>query len=161
MAVDLFQASVSTVWRQSKSVTGFSDATQAYNFRAVVEPTVSGAALNRIYPVQATLAFGASVTIDLRSLTEPYFGEALTPARAYTLQLEFSGATARYQPGVLFPLLWFFGLATDTLNFNAGDIFLYGSETPATVDATNRNVKITNTHGSLTLTYRFAVSLGV
>lgn len=161
MALTVGKVTINTALTETKAITGFTTASYSTAYQSSVSPTISAGACNRPYFVQSTLASGATVTIDLRSLTEPVFGEALTPARAYTVHLKIITAPGRYMPGAANALVWPFNDASDAINLNAGDSFAYGSATAATIDATNRNVRIINTHGSVTLTYTIVFLLGV
>lgn len=162
MALNTAKVSITTSWTQTKANTGFNATRQDGPYISTVSPTVSAAACNRVYFVQGTLAAAATVTIDLRSLTDPATGEALTPARAYSVHMRGTTTTSRYDPvSGTNPLTWFFGAATERINLNAGDSWAYASATAVTVDATNRNVRISNTAGSGTLTYVLVFLLGV
>jgi hypothetical protein len=138
---------------------GLNTVTAQGPLRGTVTPTVGDSAANEIYFSTGTLAAGASVTIDLRAVTEPQFNRALTPSGAYLLLVKGTGATWRYTPGASNPLNWFIAGTNPQLNFNAGDTFAAGSTTAATINATTRNVTLSNTHGSDTLTYTIAVVL--
>ena len=81
MALTIARLRMESVWTMTKTVTGFDTASYSSSLITNVTPTLSGAACNRAYFVQGTLAFGATVTINLASLTCPVYGEALTPAR--------------------------------------------------------------------------------
>ena len=160
MALTALQILTSTVWVQTNPVTGFSTAKHPGGNEKSVLPTVSAAAANRVYITEATLAASASITIDLRSLTEPVFREALTPVRGYSIQLIGTGSAWRLDPGAANPLQWFFGGTTQQINGGAGAMFCFADPTAVTINATNRNIRITNTGGG-TLTYTLVVSLGV
>lgn len=146
-------------WTQSHAITGFDSIPGTGNIVAEITPTIGASDAAEVYYVQGTLAAGASVTIDVRSLTEPAFGTALTPTGAYMILLKTSGTTWRYDPGAANPLSWFLAGTGPQINGAAGGAFGFGSTTATTVDATTRNVRITHTGGSGTLTYTLAIVL--
>ena len=165
MALVTGKLTFSTSWTQTKTHSGsapaFNSSSQNGPATTTVSPTISGAACNRVYFVQSTLAAGATVTFDLRSITEPAFGEALTGARIYAMHVKILTTTGQLRPGAANPLVWPFADSSDIISFNSGDSFLFASTTAGTIDATNRNVRIVNTSGGTTLTYTFIVLMGV
>jgi len=165
MALTRAQMTFTTSWEQTKTITGFNASTQSGSLSTLVTPTISGAACNRIYMVQGTAAFGVTVTVNLFSLTEPAFNEAIAPVRIYGVQLRIAGATGQYKPGAADPLIWPFADASDALTFAStstlSDSFMFGTHTGQTVSNTVKNVRVINTHGSDTLTYTVAWLLGV
>lgn len=149
-------------WVQTHTITGYPTATVQGKQSGKVTPTVGTGAANRIYPIQGTLAAGATVTIDLSTLTEPTFGEAISPVRAYTVRITMTGSTWKFEPGAANPLTWFFSGTSPAIIGNAGDSWGFGSATAQTIDGTHKNVKITNTNGAaLVLTYTVEWVLGV
>ena len=166
MALVTGKLTFTTSWTQTKTHTGsapaFASSKQDGPVTTTVSPTISAAACNRVYFVQGTLAAGATVTINVFSLTEPAFGEAIVPVRAYSIHYKGATTTSRVDPvNGSNPLTWFFGAATDQINLNAGDSFMYASATAFTVSNTVKNIRVTNTAGAGTLTYTVILLLGV
>lgn len=163
MAVSVTTAKLTftSFWTQENTITGHNSSKHSGPYISTVSPTVSSGALNRIYNVQATLAFGATATIDVFSLTESAFGTTIAPVRIYSVHIKITGATGRYIPGATNALVFPFNDSSDAINFNAGDSFLFASTTATTVSSTLRNIRIINTHGSDTLTYSITLFLGV
>ncbi len=149
------------VWKQTGAITGY--ATKSIQDSSVdrCNPTISAGACNRIYFVQSTLAFGASVTINLFSVTEPTFGEALVPVRGYILKFSGAGTTWQFDTSSAAPVVWFLQGTAPTIVGAAGDFFDFGSTTAVTISNAAKTIKITNTAGSGTLTYRLEVAVGV
>lgn len=160
ISVSTAKLTITSSWTQVNTVTGFNSGSHNGPYTSSVSPTVSASALDRIYVVQGTLTFGATVTIDVFALTTQPFGEALAPVRIYSVHLKIATTTGRYMPGAANALLFPFNDASDAINFNAGDSFGFASTTASTVSATLRNIRIINTHGSATLTYTLVLFLG-
>lgn len=149
-------------WRQTHTVTGYQTKSDAQASVNRINPTVSAGAANRVYMVQSTLAAGATVTINLFSVTEPVFGEALVPIRGYILKFLGTGSTWQFDTSAASPLVWFLAGTAPTLVGNAGDCFDYASATAITIDNTHKTFKITNSNGGvLVLTYSLEVIVGV
>jgi len=159
MPLTIAKLNLSLQWQQELDITSFNSSSQSGPLAVTIAPTVGASAAREVYFVQGTLAAAAAVTIDLRAVTEPGFNRALTPTGAYIVLVKGAGATWRYDPGAANPLAWFLGGTTPQVNGEAGAAFSYGSPTATTINATNRNVRITNTHGSDVLTYTIAVVL--
>lgn len=161
MSLTTGKVTFSTSWTQTKSLTGFNASEQNGPYTSSASPTVSSSACNRVYFVQGTLAFGAAVTIDLFSLTEQAFGEAIVPIRAYSVHYNGTTTTSRVDQGAANPITWFWGGTTPQINLAAGGSFAYASATAHTVSNTDKNIRLTNTAGSGTLTYTVVFLLGV
>ena len=150
---------VTLAWTQEHAITGFDSSEQASGIRTSILPTISSSAASEVYQVQVSLAAGASQTIDLSSLTEPAFGQALTPTGAYMIVVYGTGTTWKYDGGTSNQFYWFLGGATQSINSNAGDVFAYGSTTAGAISGAAKNIRVTNTAGSGTLTATVAVIL--
>lgn len=162
MALTTGKFTISTQWTQTKTATGLAQSVlNGGVYTKSQSPTISGAACNRLYFVQGTLAAGASVTIDLSSVTEPVFGEAITPDRGYSIQVYGSGTTWKYEPGAANALEWFLSGTSPAISGSAGAQFGFGDTTAGTIDGTHKNIKITNTAGAGTLTYTIYLLVGV
>lgn len=163
MAVSLSTGKVtfSTAWTQTNTVSGSNSSTQSGPYTSSVSPTISGAACNRVYFVQTTLTAGSTATIDVSTLTEPFFGTAISPVRIYSIHIKIATATGRYIPGAANALVFPFNDSSDAINFNAGDSFAHASTTATTVSGAAKNIRIINTAGAATLTYTVVMLLGV
>lgn len=166
MALTRATVKIVTAWEQTKTVTGLANPiTQSDAFSSLVAPTISAGACNRIYFVQGAVAFGATTTINLFSITESIFNEALVPVRVYSVHLRIAGAPGQYRPGAADPLLWPLADASDILVFNStaalSDSFAFATHTGQIVSNTVKNVRIVNTHGADALTFTVAWLLGV
>lgn len=123
-------------------------------------PAIGASDASEVYPLVGTLAAGASVTINLSSITDPVFGQALNPTRVYQMIFIGTGAAWKYEPGSVSGLNWFLSGITPAISGAAGEFFAFGGITAVTVNGANKNVTITNLSGSATLTYTFVVILG-
>jgi hypothetical protein len=146
-------------WTQLHTITGFDSSTHSSALVGEIVPTIGASDASEVYFVQGTLSAAAAVTIDIRSLTETAFGTALTPTGAYMIFVKTSGTTWRYDPGAANPLSWFLAGTGPQVNGASGGLFAFGATTATTVDNTTRNIRLTNTAGSGTLTYTLAVVL--
>ncbi len=147
-------------WTEQNALAGFDTNTATNRLGASIIPTVDVTNARQIYFVQGSLAAGASLTLDLSSLTTPTFGAGISPTGAYILVLKGSGSTWSYDPFSSNQFYWFLdAVVGNKLVFNDGDVIAYGSTTPGTIDGTHKNIRITNTSGSDTLTYAFAIVL--
>lgn len=156
MALTAVKLSINLQWAQEFAISGFNPSRQSGPLDATIAPTVGASDAREIYFVQGTLAAGASVTFSLRAFTEPAFNRVLTGTGAYILVVTGTGATWKYEPGAANPLEWFLGGTTPAINGTDASAFAYGADDAVTVSATDDTVKLTNTHGSDTLTYRLA-----
>jgi hypothetical protein len=71
-----------------------------------------------------------------------------------------TGSSWKIEPGASNPLAWYLSGTTPAVSGGAGSAFMFADPTAATVSATVRNIKLTNTGGA-TLTYNLALGLGV
>ncbi len=151
------------VWKQTGAITGYNTKSIQDSSVDRANPTISAGACNRIYFVQGTLAAGGTITFNLFSLTEPTFGEAIVPVRAYILKLRCTGTTWKLEQGAAAPLLWFLlGTTAPNITGGDGDFFDFGSQTATVISNTSKTLLLTNTNGAAAvLTYRLEVAVGV
>lgn len=146
-------------WNVTKANTGFEDSEMTGTHVFSPALTMGSGNTNQVYPVQSTLAVGASVTINLYSLTEPLFNQAIVPVRFYVGWWNFTGATWKYEPGATNGWNGFLFGTSPYIAGGAGDGFGFAGTNAITIDNGVKNIKISNT-GAATLTYKLTLFLG-
>ena len=159
MALTAVKFNINLAWSQSITITGFTSPKVNGSLNVAIGPTVSSTTAKEVYYVQSTLAAGASVVIDLRSITEPTFGQALVATGAYLIVVKGSGTTWRYDGHSSDPFPWFLGGTTPQINGGTDAAFAFGDTTVGAVSAGVSKVRVTNTAGSGTLTWQLAIVL--
>jgi hypothetical protein len=156
MALDFASISITSNWQQSKANTGYANTVQGPDGLSLnISYTVGSSAANSIYVVQGTLAASASTTVDLFSFTDQ-LGQSVSMVRVYAIIAKTADSSLKVEPGATNPLTWFFGGTTPSLTIPSGGGFCFAQNTAATVSASARNIKLTNT-GAVTLTYNLAI----
>lgn len=151
MALTLSNVNAEIGWTQTKTNTGYGSIKQGPDkLTATLAPAV--ATYNELLAVQGTLAASASTTIDLYSITN-LFGESKTLTKGIALMVKATTTGMKIEPGASNPLTWFWGGTSPSITIKAGGFILLGDGGTATISATDRNLKITNTSGSTTGTY--------
>lgn len=160
MTLNVLKFSAFLTWSAELAVTGFQASENIGGMPAVsITPTLGASDCNQPHGVQGTLAFGASVTFNLNSLTTSLFNEVVNPSRFYIIAIYGTGATWSYAPGAALP---FYGPLSvgAVLSFNDGAFMAFADPTATVIDNGTKNIKITNTHASDTLTYTLTLALG-
>lgn len=156
MALDFATVTITGTWQQSKTNTGFSPTIQGPDsISQSTALTVGSSAANSLYAATGTLAASASSTIDLQSFTD-ILGQAITMTRVYSIIVKTTDDSLKIEPGSSNGLSWFFGGTTPSITIPAGGAMGFVQTTAATVDATHKTIKLTNT-GSVTLTYNISI----
>lgn len=159
MPLTAAKMSLTLQWSQELAISGFEPSKGQGPLDITISPTVGASDAREIYYASGTLAFGASVTFSLRSFIEPAFNRAIVGTGAYIIVVYGSGTTWRYDPGAANPMEWFLGGTAPTINGTDASAFAYAAEDATTVSGSDDTVRITNTAGSGTLTYKIAVVL--
>lgn len=146
-------------WSQKNPRTGFYSPRDLNGLRVSVAPTAGSAGLAEVYYVEGTLSVGASITFNLNSIVAPAFGNTIVGTGVYVVLLQGTGASWKFDPGTSDQCTWFFGGATQSINGGDGAAFGFGDRTPGTVNASTKNLRITHTGVSGTLTYQIAIGL--
>lgn len=155
MSVDTSQIVGEISWSQSKTNSPFAAIKQGPDkLTQVISPSIT--TFNRIYAVSGTLAAGASVTIDLRNITD-YLSQALTLTTIRALMIKAVGVDMIYSPAASNGLTWFLLGTTPAIVVKAGGFFLIGDGEGFPVTSTDKSFTITNDDGSLTGTYEVAL----
>lgn len=162
-ALSLNRLTASLDWSQTITVSGFNSSEQRGPLFLQAAPALGVSDANFVYPVSGTLAAGASITFNLFALTGLGFAPDMVPTRAYNMLLKCSGATWRYGPAAATGLAWFLSAAAyiqggAATSDNNGFAFL--GVAASTIDNGNKQVTLTNTHGSATLTYYIGWTIG-
>ncbi len=161
MSLESAKAVFNLSWRSNSPIVGnYAPAAFDGPFYASPAFLVSATDATDVYVAAGTLGVGGSLTINLFSLTDPIFGTVLVPSRAYAIGFLGKGATWSYGPGVASGFAWFLGGTTPTIHGGPGGAFAFADVVPTTIDNGDKNVKITNTDASNTLTYSLAVFVG-
>lgn len=158
MSLTAVSITVSLGWLDQKTITGLRTASYNGSFQTTIEPTVGSGSAREVYFIQSTLAAGASSTINLSSIAATVYNNTVTPSGAYIVKVYGTGATWRYDGGAANPLEWFLN-AGGQINGDSGALFTYASPTATSISGTDETVRITNTHGSATLTYSIGIVL--
>lgn len=161
MALSIFKVKVASQWAIKKAITGFTSNRYTASLEKSISPTVDVTHLTDVYFLQTTLAAGASQTFDMTSLVDPVDGHTIVGARFYSIQVWASGASCRVQPGASNAFVGFWGASTDQINLGTSGQFSLADTTAYTIDGTHKTIKVTNTHGTATLTFAIALGLGV
>ena len=148
MALSSLTLNAQFSWVFTRLPAGFKNAQQGPQSKAFNwTPTVPGA-VNQAYIGTVTLAAAATTTIDLQSFTNLIF-EAPTLDKVNCLFVVVKATTAgqtggrlTIEPGAVNPLVWFWGAGQ--LSLNSAGCLAHKDDTPTTVDATHRTLKLTN-----------------
>lgn len=168
MALNYIAMTAGFQWKQRVTTAGREDSKHDDAPSKSVKPsTTGGTPANRLYsPATGTLASGASVVINLQSLLD-VLGVSIVATRHFGVRVEWSGNGLKYEPETAVNN-GFFGPFTGTtpaLSFSGADgLFMYAMTTHDTVDATHKNVKLTNTNSlgnAAALTYKIEITLGM
>jgi hypothetical protein len=155
MSVDISAIVGEISWTQSVTNSGFVKTTQGPDkLTATLAPSTT--TYNRIYAVKGTLAGGASVTINLQGVTD-YLNQSLTLTKVIAFMLKATTTGMKFEPGASNPLTWPLTGTSPVLTVQAGGFFIIGDGAAHTVNATDKNFKITNLDGAVTGTYEIAL----
>lgn len=145
----------SIAWELEKTVSGFQSAKQGPDSLSFAV-TPSAATYNEVLLATGAIAAAANVVIDFRTFNDA-FGAAKTGTGVLGFLLKATGNTGilKIEPGATDPLTWFFGGTTPSISLNCGAsgcAILLADGSSATVSATAKNIKLSNT-GLVTITY--------
>lgn len=149
-------------WSTQHPIAGFKTITDSDSLDASPVIPVSAGSATQVYFVQGTLTASGSITFDLSSVIDPAFGQSLSPTGAYSIEYTGVGAPSSLAPGASNGFYWFlYQVAGQVMNFNAGDVFAYGSALPGTINSSNKTLTVTNLSSTVSLTYTLAIILNV
>lgn len=158
MTLDSGQLTAGVNWSLSKAHTGLT--TTKHEGRS---SSTLNIASEQIFLVQYTIASGANQVVDLRSFTN-LVGESVTATKLYGLYIKVTGTNAKIKleehsvDGLdLSPLLD--GTSPSITVSANGHIDIGSDANPITIDATHKNIKLSNT-GSASGTIFVAVYVG-
>lgn len=149
MALTSATLSLALQYAFEKANTGFADTKVGPKRRTYT--LGSSAAWDSLRLVEYSIAASGTQTIDMSAFTD-LAGTAITPSKALVLILIPTGAGVKLEPGASDPLTWFFAGTTPSVSIPVGGLFVYAEPVGQTVDATHKNLKLTNLSGSVTLT---------
>lgn len=153
---------MSLAWQLSKAITGWTTIKAPDSL--ALSATWASATYNQVYYARHSILAGANTTIDFRSYTDP-FGATVTATKLVAIEFQVTGTNAvlTVEPGASNPLTWFISgtapVLTLTPSGTTAAAALFWRPTGFTVDATHRNLLLTNT-GSGTATVLVAALLG-
>lgn len=131
--------------------TTYKDGSVSLSF--VKDATASGYITGLGFTYQTALAAGGTYDVDLDAMTDPT-GNAVNFASIKFVYVKLVSATGKLKVGGTGPSnihsLWFADDSDASSVEQGGPPFFQGSATAVTVDASNKNFRITNTHGSQT-----------
>lgn len=160
-ALTVAKLSVSASWVYRHIVTGLRNDDKSDSLTTGVSMVCDSSHATDPYFIQSTLAPSSSVTFNLATLAEQQFGKQLASTRAYVVVVTMADAPWSFAPAGGNPVSWFLsGTISWTPTSGVPDVFAFGSQTPVTIDATHKQVTITNLSASVTLTYTMALFLG-
>ncbi len=153
MALTSFSSSNTIAWTLSNSTnTAYSAITQGDNVQFTGNG-VDTTTFNQLFTAYYTILAAGTQVIDLFSFTN-IVNEAVAFTKVYELFILVdtgSGGNILVQPGASNALQWFFNGSTQGINLPNGTGVCYMlpiSGTGQTVDATHRNILLTNSGGS-------------
>lgn len=142
MSVDVSSVVAELGWTQSKTNGDFSKTRQGPD-KLSKTLTPNTTTYNRIYAASGTLAGGASVTIDLQSITD-YLGQAVVLNKILAIMVAATTTNMKYEAGATNGLTWFLGGTSPTITIRAGGFFLFGDGATFTVSSTVKTITVTN-----------------
>lgn len=157
MSVDAVRILTAMMCRHRKTNTGYTDTVQTVSEYTLIEPTVANA--NRFYSTTYSIAASGTQTINLQSLTDA-LGQTITATKAYAIRIQNTGANISLKAGAADGFVWFLVDASDILLIHTGGTFAWASATATTVDATHKNLLITNLSGSDATSVKVELVLG-
>ena len=152
MALTGFQFVTSTNWALQKSLTPWSNSSEADSLYFSLS-SVDIATWTQVYVNQLSIAAAGTQTIDISSFTN-LVAEATTFAHVLAIYVQPTGAAITFAPGAANGLVWFFGAVGNSIAIQDGGYFSYSmpySSSGQVVDGTHKNLLFTNTGGSTTL----------
>lgn len=144
-------------WTQNLPITGFSSAIQGQDaISSRITPTIGASGANIVFFEQRTLAASGNQTYDLKSLTD-FLGGALSLDRAYAIILLPSSGSVSLSPGASNPFQWFFASSTANISLSSQNVFMFAQRESATITSGSKTLKVTNTSGAASATYKIAI----
>lgn len=146
-------------WNQNLPVSGFDSLPETGSLFISASPVLGPSDANVIQPLSGTIAVSGALTLNLNSIVDSYYGQAVSPSRAYQMGIRFSGSTWSYGPAASLGLSWFLSGTGPALVGGDGEGFMFFGIIARTIDNGTKNVTITNT-GVGILTYTMSFMLG-
>lgn len=144
-------------WTQNLPITGFSSAIQGQDaISSRITPTIGASGANIVFFEQRTLAASGNQTYDLKSLTD-FLGGALSLDRAYAIILLPTSGSVSLSPGASNPFQWFFASSTANISLSSQNVFMFAQRESATITSGSKTLKVTNTSGAASATYKIAI----
>lgn len=147
MPLESVSTACSIVWEMFKTVSGFENLTQGPNNKSFKQ-NPDTATWNQLYAAVHSLASGGgTTTINFRSFTNAV-GESVTTTNGILelyISVSGAGSSVDVEPGASDGLTWFMG---GPITLVDGSAFKFAQTTSQTVDATHKNITLTNNGGS-------------
>lgn len=159
MAVSRWTLKAELGWVQSTDNDPFADSKQGPD-KIDFSPTIVAATFSEVFAKRYVIAASGNQTIDLFAAFTNLLGASVSPTKVCGLIMKASGtgAIAVLEPGGSNPLPWPLQGTAPELTIPAGGVFLFYQPWTQVIDATNRNLLITETGAAeLTLDVGFIV----
>lgn len=155
MALTSASARIALSWEQYKAITGFDNVVQGQDSVALsVAPALTGvSACNIVYFEQRTLSAAGSQVYDFSTGLTDALGTAINLSRVFGVVVSSTSGITVYEPDATNGLEWFLSGTSPQITIPAGAGFLFITPTHATVDGTNKRIKLSSSAGS---TYQIA-----
>jgi hypothetical protein len=151
---------INTQWSLENPETGYATTKQADKHTYSLTPAV--VTFDQVYSKIHTIVASDDLEIDLFDAFTNLVGESVTAVKVCSIEISVTGddGGCKFEPGAADALTWFLSGTSPAITIPVGGAMVFAQATAETIDATHRNILLTNTSATDPIDVKITFILG-